>query len=578
MNIQQKIKELKMTDLNCNVFSVYDYDGLTMQELLCQFFTKINECINISNDTIDLSEWLVNEGLEKEVVKKLMMWLEDGTLENIINKSLFENLYNKINDIDNILSTINKKTYISVTDYGAKGDGVSDDTENVQKALNDLNSYSTLYFPPGTYKIKTLVIPKNKIGLKLFGSSMETTKLIFSTVKAFSCLSGYVTFKDMEIRGCSVDNSVLFSDDRDELTADFDITIKDCLLTNSQNLVNVNGRGVTLDGCTIKEWLQGGYIINANFPYPLAPGDSWTQSEKTGFRSFIIKNNRFHFVTSTLLNNVGYNANNLTGVHIVGNYIEGPLKFINGYVRDLLVQGNTQFQVPTNTSHNALFTLNGGENINIDLLFSLSNRETDVGYDSVLISNGVVNNMSLTGVVFGLKSKGVILKGGGSQIKIDLSIRRMQGGTATHFTHFIKDDTTTTFRNVDIKCRLESPNNNFIGFEVDETVTVLNYSTEMLMSGSYGVYSKGLNPLNCISQPNVTKTYIGDGSTKTINLKFMPRTVQIIGVEGNGELPTYNNLSVANYSSASIVTIIEGGFTVTGSANVSGKKYIYITT
>ena len=42
MNFKDKIKELKPTDLNCNVFNVYDYNGLSMQELLCQFFTKIN--------------------------------------------------------------------------------------------------------------------------------------------------------------------------------------------------------------------------------------------------------------------------------------------------------------------------------------------------------------------------------------------------------------------------------------------------------------------------------------------------------------------------------------------------------
>ena len=36
-----KINEIKPQDLNCNVFDVYSYDGLSMQELLCQFFTKI---------------------------------------------------------------------------------------------------------------------------------------------------------------------------------------------------------------------------------------------------------------------------------------------------------------------------------------------------------------------------------------------------------------------------------------------------------------------------------------------------------------------------------------------------------
>ena len=67
MNIN-KLNKLKPMDLNCNVFDVYNYEGLSMQELLCQFFTKINECINTSNEVSDLALWLVNEGLEEEVV------------------------------------------------------------------------------------------------------------------------------------------------------------------------------------------------------------------------------------------------------------------------------------------------------------------------------------------------------------------------------------------------------------------------------------------------------------------------------------------------------------------------------
>ena len=55
MKISSKLSELKPTDLNCNVFDVYSYDGLSMQELLCQFFTKINECIKVSNETILLT-------------------------------------------------------------------------------------------------------------------------------------------------------------------------------------------------------------------------------------------------------------------------------------------------------------------------------------------------------------------------------------------------------------------------------------------------------------------------------------------------------------------------------------------
>ena len=101
MKISSKLNELKPADLNCNVFDVYSYDCLSMQDLLCQFFTKINECIKVSNETIDLASWLVNEGLKKEVVEKLMLWLEDGTLENLINVNLFNTLNTKIENIEN---------------------------------------------------------------------------------------------------------------------------------------------------------------------------------------------------------------------------------------------------------------------------------------------------------------------------------------------------------------------------------------------------------------------------------------------------------------------------------------------
>lgn len=51
----------------------------------------------------------------------------------------------------------------SVRDFGAKGDGVADDTDAIQRALDELktvaqNDWSVLYFPAGTYRItKTLV-------------------------------------------------------------------------------------------------------------------------------------------------------------------------------------------------------------------------------------------------------------------------------------------------------------------------------------------------------------------------------------------------------------------------------------
>ena len=122
MDLNKKLEELKPYQLNCNVFDVYSYNGLSMQDLLCQFFTKINECITVSNETIDLAKWLVNEGLEIEVVKKLMIWLEDGTLENIINVNLFNTLNDKINGLSSQLEhNTNNISDLSLQKNNSKG-------------------------------------------------------------------------------------------------------------------------------------------------------------------------------------------------------------------------------------------------------------------------------------------------------------------------------------------------------------------------------------------------------------------------------------------------------------------------
>ena len=168
MKISSKLSELKLTDLNCNVFDVYSYNGLSMQELLCQFFTKINECIKLSNETIDLASWLVNEGLKIEVVEKLMLWLNDGTLENLINVNLFNTLHTKIENINTQLAHI----AINVKEFGAKGDGITDDTEAIQNAI-DTNK--NIIIPNGVY-----LIDATKIRIENFGDDLVCGLLLKS--------------------------------------------------------------------------------------------------------------------------------------------------------------------------------------------------------------------------------------------------------------------------------------------------------------------------------------------------------------------------------------------------------------
>lgn len=81
---------------------------------------------------------------------------------------------------------------LNVLDFGATGDGVTDDTVAVQTALTQANSTNKrLYFPQGTYIISsTLVVNNVSQGLYLYGDTTSNYNTPFiSTVKTGSVLS-----------------------------------------------------------------------------------------------------------------------------------------------------------------------------------------------------------------------------------------------------------------------------------------------------------------------------------------------------------------------------------------------------
>ena len=73
------------------------------------------------------------------------------------------------------------------TDYGAKGDGATDDTAAIQAAIDDLrnvsgNRWCTLYFPAGTYRIEKPLINRRRehndwLGCQIIGADPATTIL-----------------------------------------------------------------------------------------------------------------------------------------------------------------------------------------------------------------------------------------------------------------------------------------------------------------------------------------------------------------------------------------------------------------
>lgn len=63
----------------------------------------------------------------------------------------------------------------TVRGYGAKGDGATDDTEAIQRAI-DANINGAVAFPPGTYLISSTINLNKRIALHFYGATVKATK------------------------------------------------------------------------------------------------------------------------------------------------------------------------------------------------------------------------------------------------------------------------------------------------------------------------------------------------------------------------------------------------------------------
>ena len=111
---------------------LYQYSDVTIEML-----TKWNEVYG----------WVMNQGLSEAVLDKLNEWMEDGTLEKVINEGIFVDLNKKIDTMINDVSKLQRETaesigiiqgesFISLTPYNLIGNGTSNDTT----AFNNLES------------------------------------------------------------------------------------------------------------------------------------------------------------------------------------------------------------------------------------------------------------------------------------------------------------------------------------------------------------------------------------------------------------------------------------------------------
>lgn len=148
-------------------------ESLTMLEKINKLNEVINIIIKLANDLnmsyIELienwekvREYMLGEGLKKEVIKVLELMYEDGRLAEIINETIFQELNQKIDDHKEHFSQLLEQLYVNAVEFGVKNDGTPTSKEVQELITYCEENNKNAYFPSGTYLIEKAVYTRSQ--------------------------------------------------------------------------------------------------------------------------------------------------------------------------------------------------------------------------------------------------------------------------------------------------------------------------------------------------------------------------------------------------------------------------------
>jgi parallel beta-helix repeat protein len=187
---------------------------------------------------------------------------EDGTLrDNTVGdaqvSSLSESEITNLND-DLAVRVKKDELMVNVVDFGAKGDGSTDDTTALVDAVAALQPGATLYFPPGDYLVERLYVA-NLSGFRVLGAGATLTGS--DSTKTIVRLSSCSFF---EVRGLNVHHAAATT--RNSTGYGFNLSgCTDYALTNNvvygtaaAGILSSGGNRGTVTGNTVRDNLADG--------------------------------------------------------------------------------------------------------------------------------------------------------------------------------------------------------------------------------------------------------------------------------------------------------------------------------
>ena len=136
---------------------VYDVEGYTTSEVLCEFYNKIHEVITLANETninneefkkvvSKKIEYLLGEGLANEVANIITTMYNDGRLKTIITEQIFTEINNKINknteDIERNSSNITLLERNMIRQLAEMEETLNRKKDEIDNSINECKTYT----------------------------------------------------------------------------------------------------------------------------------------------------------------------------------------------------------------------------------------------------------------------------------------------------------------------------------------------------------------------------------------------------------------------------------------------------
>ena len=135
----------------------YDFDGFTTQEvwsriaqrmnIIVEHFNYLDSKFNNQKETVDKKlDYLLNEGLTEQVARQILLRIDDGTMEEIINTNVFNGLNTTIKnnklDIESKLNNYKEENNNKLNEkYNLNKQEIDNNLNKINTINNNLSNY-----------------------------------------------------------------------------------------------------------------------------------------------------------------------------------------------------------------------------------------------------------------------------------------------------------------------------------------------------------------------------------------------------------------------------------------------------